>query len=223
MLLPLHRLLPSLKSAAVPSNPLLTFRLRLSSRLRLLPFSSSANPSVPSHVVDRLNSLSVPSFLHPHVSVALSQSGLSSKGALESFPDEGLKQIVESIKATSNVDLSSPPVNVHFSTSSGSEFSVSGYVGESVLDMAKRDVVLSEYLVGSCGGTMSCSTCHVYLSPEAYARRESGGGGVSEEEMDMLDLAKGYEEGRSRLGCAVNVEEDGMEVQLPEGYNDYWS
>ena len=110
-----------------------------------------------------------------------------------------------------------------FKTASGSAFTATGYEGESLLDLSKRDVVLREFLVGSCGGTMSCSTCHVYLSTEAYAEREKGGGGVTEEELDMLDLAKGYQEGRSRLGCAVKVKEEGLEVELPDGYNDYWS
>lgn len=38
----------------------------------------------------------------------------------------------------------------------------------------------------------------------------------------MLELALGYEEGRSRLGCCVEVKE-GMECEVPEESVDYWT
>ena len=54
---------------------------------------------------------------------------------------------------------------------------------------------------------MSCSTCHVYVEDKGAYEALLGGGGreVTEGEQDMLDLAKGYEEGRSRLGCNFKV------------------
>ena len=67
---------------------------------------------------------------------------------------------------------------------------------------------------GACGGELACSTCHVVFEDGALDRV----GNPSEEEEDMLDLAYGLEEGRSRLGCQVCVTEklDGCVIEVPE-------
>lgn len=59
---------------------------------------------------------------------------------------------------------------------------------------------------------MACSTCHVILAPEAYAKLPA----ATDEEEDMLDLASGLTK-TSRLGCQVIAapELDGMVVTLP--------
>ena len=213
-----------LATSLPPSNPLFstTFNPTRGSRL----FStrndgSPSTPSVPSYLSERLLSLCVPSPLHPRVLAALKQGGLSSKSALKSFPDDGLKQITKAIMEEAGFDPDAEEVTVKFKTATGQSFEAVGWSNETILDMSKRDVVLSEFLIGSCNGTMSCSTCHVYLSPDSYQDQEKRGEGVSEGEMDMLDLAAGFEKGRSRLGCAVKVRE-GIEVEIPEECNDYW-
>jgi len=68
-------------------------------------------------------------------------------------------------------------------------------------------------LEGTCGGSLSCATCHVILSAEDYARV----GPPSDDEMDMLDLAFGVTE-TSRLGCQITVTDalDGLTVQVPD-------
>lgn len=79
--------------------------------------------------------------------------------------------------------------------------------------------VLSEYLECTCAGNMSCSTCHIILDPETYAKLDP----PSEAELDMLDLA--YEPtDTSRLGCQIDMEQklDGMTITLPSGINDLW-
>ena len=66
---------------------------------------------------------------------------------------------------------------------------------------------------------MSCSTCHIILDPETYAKLDP----PSEAELDMLDLA--YEPtDTSRLGCQIDMEQklDGMTITLPSGINDLW-
>ena len=67
---------------------------------------------------------------------------------------------------------------------------------------------------GACGGELACSTCHVLLEPGGIEKV----GGPGEEEEDMLDLAYGLEEGRSRLGCQVRItrELDGITIEIPE-------
>ena len=69
---------------------------------------------------------------------------------------------------------------------------------------------------GACGGELSCSTCHILLKENVYDSL----GDVEEEEEDMLDLAYGYEEGRSRLGCQICYSKmhllEGSEIEIPE-------
>lgn len=58
-------------------------------------------------------------------------------------------------------------------------------------------------ILASCGGTTSCATCHVYLGPEEFAKS----GERSEDEMELLVEAEGYEESCSRLSCQVKFQE----------------
>ncbi|MXP25883.1 2Fe-2S iron-sulfur cluster binding domain-containing protein [Altererythrobacter indicus] len=67
-------------------------------------------------------------------------------------------------------------------------------------------------LEGTCEGQMACSTCHVILAEEWFARLQP----ASEEEEDMLDLAAGVQR-FSRLSCQIELTEelDGIEVFVP--------
>ncbi|KAF0288828.1 Adrenodoxin, mitochondrial [Amphibalanus amphitrite] len=72
---------------------------------------------------------------------------------------------------------------------------------------------------GACEGTLACSTCHLILPEAVYEQLSSD---ISEEEMDMLDLAYGLTE-TSRLGCACHVTKElfeGVVIKVPEGIND---
>ncbi len=44
------------------------------------------------------------------------------------------------------------------------------------------------YFVGACEGTLSCSTCHLIFKKSDFDNIEEK---VTDEEMDMLDLAYG--------------------------------
>jgi 2Fe-2S ferredoxin len=82
-------------------------------------------------------------------------------------------------------------------------------VGLSVLEVAhKHDVDIE----GACEGSLACSTCHVIVDPEWFAKLAK----PSEDEEDMLDLAFGLEK-TSRLGCQIVITEalDGLVVRLP--------
>jgi 2Fe-2S ferredoxin len=83
-------------------------------------------------------------------------------------------------------------------------------VGFSVLDIAHRHGIDIE---GACEGQMACSTCHVVVEPEWFAKLPA----PCEEEQDMLDLAFGLTR-TSRLGCQIVIDEalDGLVVRLPE-------
>lgn len=82
-------------------------------------------------------------------------------------------------------------------------------IGETILGLARR---LDIDIEGACEGSMACSTCHVVVDAEHFAKLPP----ASEEEADMLDLAFGLQR-TSRLGCQLTVTDDfeGMELRLP--------
>jgi 2Fe-2S ferredoxin len=81
--------------------------------------------------------------------------------------------------------------------------------GLSVLEIAQRHGVDLE---GACGGSCACSTCHVIVGEEWFAKLDP----ASEEEEDMLDLAFGLTL-TSRLGCQIRMSDalNGLVVKLP--------
>ena len=96
-----------------------------------------------------------------------------------------------------------------FTTPDGKEHNVTVDEGVTVME-AGRDANLG--IEGTCGGCLSCATCHVIVDPNWYAKT----GGPSEDEEDMLDLAWGLTN-TSRLCCQIEVEDwmEGMTVTLP--------
>ena len=101
-----------------------------------------------------------------------------------------------------------------FVESDGTRREVDAPLGLSVLEIAHRNGVDIE---GACEGSLACSTCHVIVDPDWFARLEE----PTEDEDDMLDLAFGLTP-TSRLGCQIVItqELDGLTVTLPaETYN----
>ena len=82
--------------------------------------------------------------------------------------------------------------------------------GTTVME-AGRDANLG--IEGTCGGCLSCATCHVIVDSAWFAKT----GMPSEDEADMLDLAFGLSE-TSRLGCQIEMTDDldGVKVTIPE-------
>ncbi|MBN9499864.1 MAG: ferredoxin [Afipia sp. 62-7] len=71
-------------------------------------------------------------------------------------------------------------------------------------------------IVGECGGSAMCATCHVYIANEEQAKRALPP--VSAVEDAMLDSAAAERTVESRLGCQLSVTDafDGLEIKLPE-------
>jgi ferredoxin len=67
-------------------------------------------------------------------------------------------------------------------------------------------------LEGTCEGQMACSTCHVIIDPEDFAKLPR----ASEAEEDMLDFAAGVTR-TSRLACQVMINGDWeqLTVRMP--------
>ncbi len=101
-------------------------------------------------------------------------------------------------------------VKVTFIERDGTHNQVETAPGLSLLEIAHANGIDIE---GACEGSLACSTCHVIVEPDWYARLDE----ADEDEEDMLDLAFGLTK-TSRLGCQVIVTEklDGLTVRLPK-------
>ena len=93
----------------------------------------------------------------------------------------------------------------------GARREVEAALGLSVLEIAHRHGVDIE---GACEGSLACSTCHVIVEGDWFARLAK----PTEDEEDMLDLAFDLQE-TSRLGCQIIMTEalEGLVVKLPSG------
>ena len=86
-------------------------------------------------------------------------------------------------------------------------------VGNTVMEGGRNAGITG--IVAECGGSCSCSTCHVYVHPGWVDRllpKESM-------EEDMLDFSPAMDPARSRLSCQIKItaELDGLVVDVPEG------
>ena len=100
-------------------------------------------------------------------------------------------------------------VKVIFQTANGQKVEAEAAPGVRLLEVAQAADMPLE---GTCEGQMACSTCHVIVSPDWFARLPR----ASEDEEDMLDLAAGVSR-TSRLACQIVLDEglDGLEVRIP--------
>ena len=97
-----------------------------------------------------------------------------------------------------------------FVDSEGTETSVEAENGLSVMEVARDNDLEIE---GTCGGSISCCTCHVIIDKDWF----SIVGGPNPDEEDMLDLAVGLQS-TSRLSCQIEVSNklDGLRMTIPE-------
>ena len=104
---------------------------------------------------------------------------------------------------------------VRFVSADGSKVKeVDAPAGERLLDIAQAD---GQPLEGTCEGQMACSTCHVIVAAEDFARLPP----ASEEEEDLLDLAARVTR-TSRLACQILLDEtlDTLTVRMPGEAHD---
>ena len=68
---------------------------------------------------------------------------------------------------------------------------------------------------GTCGGSLSCASCHVYFDAKDYEKV----GKPSEDELDMLDLSFNLTP-TSRLGCQIKISDalSGLRVHIPDDF-----
>jgi ferredoxin len=92
---------------------------------------------------------------------------------------------------------------------------VDAAAGSVLLDIAQA---AGEPLEGACEGQMACSTCHVIVDPQDFAKLPP----ASEEEDDLLDLAWGVLR-TSRLACQIVLTEEmaTLTVKMPGGFHNW--
>ncbi len=100
---------------------------------------------------------------------------------------------------------------ITFVEHSGTEHTVDGEVGATVMEAAIKNMVPG--IEAECGGACACATCHVYVDEEWAAVT----GEPEPMEEDMLDFAFDVRP-TSRLSCQIKVtnELDGLRVTVPE-------
>lgn len=91
---------------------------------------------------------------------------------------------------------------------------VDGAPNDRLLDLAQAD---GQPLEGTCEGQMACSTCHVIVEPDDFAKLPP----ATEAEEDMLDLAAGATR-HSRLACQIylSADLDELTVRIPAESRD---
>ena len=146
---------------------------------------------------------------------------------LKSFGDDALQHLGQSVESTL------PQVGEHVRTVKidvphhKTHYQLEWRENMSLLELARSNPdLMGEYMEGTCGGTMSCCTCHVYLSEAMYQALEP----PCVAELDMLDLA--YDpKPTSRLACQVRLnhellslqDDDDMVVTIPADVINVWS
>ena len=97
-----------------------------------------------------------------------------------------------------------------FIQTNGKESSIEAENGLSVMEVARDNDIGIE---GTCGGSISCCTCHVIIDPEWFPIV----GKPNPDEEDMLDLAVGLKP-TSRLGCQIEITDElnGLRINVPE-------
>jgi len=94
----------------------------------------------------------------------------------------------------------------------GSERSADVPAGHNLMEAAVAANIPG--VIGECGGTLSCATCHVYV--DDTWRAKVGDPGDFEEA--MLDVTEAERTEASRLSCQIEMTEalDGIVLRVPE-------
>ena len=93
----------------------------------------------------------------------------------------------------------------------GEEHEIDVAPGRSVMQGAVENGIFG--IIGECGGSCSCGTCHVYVDPQWIDKV----GDKNAIESGMLEDVCGGQP-NSRLSCQIKVSEelDGLIVRMPE-------
>lgn len=102
-------------------------------------------------------------------------------------------------------------IKVEFITPDKNSVIVEGEVGQNLRDLAVDNMV--DGIIGECGGTCSCGTCHIHIDAawiDRVGRAEEDG--LEDGLLYMFDSKNDC----SRLGCQVELTEDmnGLKIEV---------
>ena len=99
--------------------------------------------------------------------------------------------------------------NINFKLRNGELKKIDAEDGLTLMEVARDNDLGIE---GTCGGSISCCTCHVVIDKNWFSKV----GPANPDEEDMLDLAVDLQP-TSRLGCQIEItsELDGLIVNIP--------
>jgi len=103
---------------------------------------------------------------------------------------------------------------VTYTADDGTVTTIDGRAGDSIMETAVRNGVPG--IVGECGGSLSCATCHVFVAEQT---RELFGE-PSELEDEMLDGTAVDRRDESRLSCQLTLQ-DGCEYHVTTPSDQY--
>jgi ferredoxin, 2Fe-2S len=103
-------------------------------------------------------------------------------------------------------------MKITYVAADGTTTEIDGRPGDSVMHTAVANDL--DGIIGECGGSMMCATCHCYVD-DAWA---GAVGPQKDGESDLLDCAASEVKPTSRLSCQIKLspELDGLIVHLPE-------
>ena len=100
---------------------------------------------------------------------------------------------------------------ITYTSAGGAVRTVEAAAGDSVMETAVRNGV--EGIVGECGGSLSCATCHVFADEADLPQMPP----LSEMEDEMLYGTAVERAGNSRLGCQLVLTADAdWHVETPK-------
>jgi 2Fe-2S ferredoxin len=104
-----------------------------------------------------------------------------------------------------------PMPTLTYIEANGTEHAVQACEGSTLMEIAVANLIPG--ILGDCGGSCSCATCHTYVDPNWLARVPA----ASEEELEILDGALEVQD-NSRLACQVVMTAalDGMILRIPQ-------
>ncbi|PIE13077.1 MAG: ferredoxin [Rhodobacterales bacterium] len=94
----------------------------------------------------------------------------------------------------------------------GGEITADVEPGHNMMEAAVANNVPN--VIGECGGSLSCATCHVHVDPAWVAKT----GTLDDFEDAMLDAAEAPRSDTSRLSCQITASDDldGLVLIVPQ-------
>jgi ferredoxin, 2Fe-2S len=100
---------------------------------------------------------------------------------------------------------------VTYTSAAGDVSLLEGNPGDSIMEIAVRNGLPG--IVADCGGSLACSTCHVYVREEDLPSLPP----LGELEDEMLDGTTSERQTNSRLSCQLQLSaDDRICVETPE-------